>query len=204
MFTRLKLILRGLKELLIDKSQIAHEQMSKSPPVRMENGTVLLKSFGELIESDFKIYPVWVMCHIIDYDQPWYNQTNEETYRPWTGEIPVTPQSDFLAKAVFSFKDGTTYNGFTAACNNLDYTKITPSLVNATLFNKDRQESFWRGGLEIKESDINDFYFRMGKTSQQVFPIQYAVKQELVTESINGEIIGFMGCDYTWNVHSKQ
>ena len=39
--------------------------------------------------DDFATHPVWVSCHSVDYDEPWYDGTDEETFRPWLSEIPV-------------------------------------------------------------------------------------------------------------------
>ncbi len=52
---------------------------------------VLLKQIQNLRPDDFEEHPVWVLCHIIDYDEPWYDDTDEETFRPWDGPLPVNP-----------------------------------------------------------------------------------------------------------------
>lgn len=43
-----------------------------------------LKQIGALSLSDFLRHPVWVGVHTRDTDEPWYDETDEETYRPWT------------------------------------------------------------------------------------------------------------------------
>jgi hypothetical protein len=40
-----------------------------------------LKQFGQLVLDDFVTRPVWASCHSVDYDRPWYNDTDEETFR---------------------------------------------------------------------------------------------------------------------------
>ena len=52
-----------------------------------------LKQFGDLSPLDFDASPVWVQCHIIDYDEPWYDDTDEETFRPWDRALPVDPDN---------------------------------------------------------------------------------------------------------------
>ena len=37
-----------------------------------------LKQFGELLPADFDRQPVWVGVHTADYDEPWYEETDEE------------------------------------------------------------------------------------------------------------------------------
>jgi hypothetical protein len=44
-----------------------------------------LKQFGDLTVDDFARCPAWISCHVQDYDEPWYDETDEETFRPWTG-----------------------------------------------------------------------------------------------------------------------
>lgn len=51
----------------------------------------LLRQFGDLTPADFKAHPVWVNCHVIDYDESWYEETDEETFRPWLKSTPVDP-----------------------------------------------------------------------------------------------------------------
>jgi hypothetical protein len=34
------------------------------------------------MSDDLITHPVWVSCHSVDYDEPWYDGTNEETFRP--------------------------------------------------------------------------------------------------------------------------
>ena len=39
-----------------------------------------LKQFGELVPADFERHPVWIGCHVADYEEPWYEETDEETF----------------------------------------------------------------------------------------------------------------------------
>jgi hypothetical protein len=36
-----------------------------------------LKQFGDLVEADFRRHPVWIQCHIVDYDEPWHDETDD-------------------------------------------------------------------------------------------------------------------------------
>ena len=60
-----------------------------------------LKQFSDLTPSDFERHPIWVDCHVVDYDEPWYDDTDEETYRPWAGPLPVEIGSSVLVRADF-------------------------------------------------------------------------------------------------------
>lgn len=60
----------------------------------------ILKQFGDLTPADFADHAVWVSVHTLDYDEPWYDDNDEETFRPWTGKLPVAPQDGmFLVRA---------------------------------------------------------------------------------------------------------
>jgi len=41
-----------------------------------------LKQFGDLYPADFDRHPVWVGSHGADDGQPWYDETDEETFDP--------------------------------------------------------------------------------------------------------------------------
>lgn len=41
----------------------------------------LLRQFNDLRPQDFEEHSVWVNCHVIDYDEPWYDDTDAETFR---------------------------------------------------------------------------------------------------------------------------
>lgn len=82
-----------------------------------------LKQFGDLTDRDFAQSPVWVGCHTFDYDEPWYDDTDEETFRPWTAPLPVDPADGmFLVRASFRLADGRELGGFVtpAAPNDAD------------------------------------------------------------------------------------
>jgi hypothetical protein len=70
------------------------------------------KQFGDLVQSDFERYPVWIGCHTVDGDEPWYDETDEETFRPWNGSLPTGPSEGMLlVRATMEFADGTLYLG---------------------------------------------------------------------------------------------
>jgi hypothetical protein len=72
-----------------------------------------LKQFGELELEDLKRHPVWIGCHTADNGKPWYEDTDEETFRPYAGTLPANPaEGMLLVRAVFELKDGTRYLGF--------------------------------------------------------------------------------------------
>jgi hypothetical protein len=72
-----------------------------------------LREFGELEPEDFERHPVWMHCHTADYNEPWYADTGEEKFRPWTGDLPAAaPYVTLLVRAEFTLRDGSRYPGF--------------------------------------------------------------------------------------------
>jgi len=72
-----------------------------------------LRQFGSLTRADFDRCPAWIGCHTFDYDEDWYDDTDEETFRPWDGELPVDPAMGmFLVKSSFELRNGAVYTGF--------------------------------------------------------------------------------------------
>ena len=72
-----------------------------------------LKQFGDLSQGDFERYPVWIGCHTADYGESWYEDTDEETFRPWSGALPTSPSEGMLlVRAVIELRDGIRHPGF--------------------------------------------------------------------------------------------
>src|SRR5438552_16309205 len=44
-----------------------------------------MKQESELTLADFLRHPIWIGVHNYDVDEPWYEESDEETVRPWTG-----------------------------------------------------------------------------------------------------------------------
>ena len=75
-----------------------------------------LKQEWELTHADFKRFPVWIGIHNYDIDEPWYDESDEETFRPWTGQLPfVNKKGIALVATTFEFADGSIYPGYCQA-----------------------------------------------------------------------------------------
>ena len=140
-------------------------------PIRVEPGWPELKQFGDLAEDDFVRHPVWINCHVEDYDKPWYDQTDEETFRPWTGPLPVAPsQGMFLVRASAQFHDGSQHTGFlTLAFEEGDLGMRQPHV-----FVEGKLYDFWGGGPGIPIGWRQKFYEASGKEPQEIFPLTAA------------------------------
>jgi len=151
-----------------------------------------LKQFLELRQPDFDKYPVWVNCHVVDYDEDWYDDTDEETFRPWTGDIPVSPNDTmYLVSAQFQLNDGTTMSGF-----------LTPDIgpreenelgnLQPNLLTVDGPIGFWAGMFPFDVERKNRIYKRLNRTADQIFPIRFKSYDGLSSQVIIGTINGFL------------
>ena len=154
----------------------------------------LLKQFAELKLSDLENYPIWVNCHTVDYDEPWYDKTDEETFRPWVGDIPVDPnEAIFLVKSTFTLADGTVLEGFITPVGNVneDVAKVL-GMVQPYIFDtKGKLVQFWFSGVPFLDENIKNMYLLLGKTSKDVFPIEFEANPSLVNGITRGVIPGF-------------
>jgi hypothetical protein len=154
----------------------------------------LLKQFGALKLVDFEKYPVWVSCHVIDYDEPWYDGTDEETFRPWTGDTPIDPdRTIFLVKTTFVLADGTVLNGFITPVGDIneDATKLLGTIQPCIFSPSGKLIHFWFGGIPFSEKDIKNMNYLLGKGSKDIFPIQFKAESGLAKGIISGTIVGF-------------
>ncbi len=146
-----------------------------------------LKQFGDLTREDFERHPVWVGCQTVDYDEPWYDDTDEETFRPWNGVLPAdAAEGMLLVGAVLELRDGTKCAGF-----------VTPSVGEPDLgvqqpqiFAGGRRFAFWGGVAGTPESERHELYAALGKTPEQVFPVRFRADSGLTTGVADGEIPG--------------
>jgi hypothetical protein len=147
-----------------------------------------LKQFGELSPADFDRHPVWVSCHGADDGQPWYDETDEETFRPFTGALPVS-QADgmFLVRALFELRDGTGLKGFiTPAFHEADLGVLQPHV-----FVGERRFRFWGGMFGVPAEERQAFYSALGKDADAVFPLRFDGEPGLATGAAAGGIKGF-------------
>ncbi len=154
----------------------------------------ILKQFSELKQLDFTKHPVWVHCHIIDYNKPWYNDTNEETFRPWSGKFPVKPSyTTFLVRSAFTLNDGTVYQGFVTPVEEfkddiqMHLGTIQPHILHPSM----GVVPFWYGFRKPRSEEIKNCYKLLQKTAGEVFPMHFKIGPNLSTGISGGKLFGF-------------
>lgn len=161
-----------------------------------------LRQFGELGPEDFQRHPVWILCHTVDYNEPWYAETDEETFRPWSKELPATVlRETLLVRADFELWDGSRYPGFvTPLVEGYDTLPDGRRLGKAghplgrqqpNIFVADKRFGFWGGIVGIPKQVQREFYAALGKEPTQIFPMQFRSGTGLAKGTLAGQIDGF-------------
>ena len=147
-----------------------------------------LTQFGELLPAHFQKHPVWINCHVVDSDQPWYAETDEETFRPWDGVLPASPSEGMLlVRATATLRDGSRLPAF-----------ITPGFegdglgtLQPQLFVGERRFAFWGGVVGHSSEEKTALYAGVGKGPEDVFPIAFIADGGLTTGVGSIEVRGF-------------
>jgi hypothetical protein len=163
-----------------------------------------LKQETDLSPADFARQPVWVGVHHYDSDQPWYEQSDEETFRPWTGPLPFAePRGFALVATEFVLADGSVYGGY---CRSVPDTpnELTPwsqrhggdplsllLLQNPIIFVDSQQFDFQLRVPELRQNAIQSFFTAIGKKPGEVFPLQFSAAGGLIEGINSGKIEGF-------------
>jgi hypothetical protein len=147
-----------------------------------------LKQFGELSPADFQRHPVWIACHTEDFAEPWFNETDEETFRPWTSALPVGPSDGMsLVRATFELHDGSRHDGFlTPASKEGELGTLQPHL-----FVSGKSFGFWGGMAGVRPDRRTALYEALGKGPEALFPIRFSTDADLATGVAAGQIDGF-------------
>lgn len=180
-----------------------------------------MKPFENLSQRDFERAKVWVYVRYHDQDEPWFEEADERTVRPWTGPLPFVCSSQFgfgFVSASFELADGTTYPGYFAPVREDWDTPLPPRKMKDGNFTKPHQWSARRGGtplsvlalhkpiiflqsqpfdfrlrrdVERRKLDIQNFYSAVGKPPHAVFPVRFEADAGLANGVIAGLMHGF-------------
>src|SRR5438876_535495 len=175
-----------------------------------------MKQESELTLADFLRHPIWIGVHNYDVDEPWYEESDEETVRPWTGQLPFAEtRGTALVAARFLLADGSVYPGYCCAvANDWDKPQVPVSgapqakalswsamhggvalsillLQSPTIFVGGRSFDFQLRVPELRRGYIREFYSALGKSPTDVFPIQFKAESGLASGIVSGTVDGF-------------
>src|SRR4051812_36598033 len=162
--------------------------MSNLVVARADKGQMLsLEQFGELTALDFDRHPVWIAAHGADEGEPWYEETNEETFRPWVGVLPVSPSEGMLlVRATLELRDASRYPGFVTPAFNEDLGALQPQI-----FVGDRRFGFWGGMFGVPSAKRQELYAALRKGPGAIFPLRFSADADLATGVVAGHVDGF-------------
>jgi hypothetical protein len=154
----------------------------------------VLRQFADLTAQDLLDFPVWIGCHTADYDEPWYDETDEETFRPFLGTLPASPdQGMLLVRAQITLNDGTSFSGFVTPAfpeEPEDGGRILGT-QQPMVFTAAGAVRIWHGGFEPSQSAIDEAYRALGRVAAAVFPLRFRAEQGLTTGNAEGTVSGF-------------
>lgn len=135
--------------------------------------TPLLVQYLDLTEEHFTRHPVWISVHVADGSEPWYADTDEETFRPWLGALPVAPDDGwFLVQATFTLADGTLLPGFVSPQASKQPVGPAGLLQGEVFLPSGRREQFWDGLVARPTAERAALLAEIGKPAAAVFPVR--------------------------------
>ncbi|MES3035291.1 MAG: hypothetical protein V4813_14935 [Gemmatimonadota bacterium] len=149
-----------------------------------------LVQFGDLLAEHFREHPIWVACHSADYDEAWYDETDEETFRAVIDGQPVNASNGmYLVAAEVTLADGARLDGFVTPAMPSDASMGTwqPHVFvddGGTL-------GFWTGMAGLDAMELAAAYASLGRTSAAVFPARFRARSGLTQSVAEGQILGF-------------
>jgi hypothetical protein len=176
------------------------------------------KQIHELTPADFERHPAWIGVHNYDHGQPWYEGTDDQTYRPWIERQRFTGSRGFLLLAArIELADGTVYPGFfrrvadswdeplpPRRMRDGNYTPAkqwsklygdTPlsilALQHPQIFIDGKMVGFALGKSEKRRDRVRAFYGAIGKTPAEVFPVRFSADPALADGIVEGRMDGF-------------
>ena len=156
-----------------------------------------LVQFGDLSADHFARHPVWIGVHGVDDEEPWYDDTDEETFRPWDGGLPADPESGMLlVRAEMTLADGTGLPGFVTPDPGTPGQAGHLGTVQPHLVAPDgRLHGFWTGGLRSSAEHRAGVYASLRRRPEAVFPLRFRADATLVRGGVEGRIDGFLSSE---------
>jgi hypothetical protein len=186
-----------------------------------------MKQEVDLTADDLLRHPVWIGVHNFDIDQPWCEQADETTVRPWTGDLPFNEDRGMaIISAEFRLADGSAYSGY---CHVISKNWDTPEipigriegrkgaalswsemhggetlskilLQTPVIFVGDRSFDFQLRTEVLRKDQVREFFTSIGKRPNDVFPIEFSGRPGLASAISSGEIDGFYSFPL-WSEH---
>ena len=114
----------------------------------------------------------------------WYDDTDEETFRPSKSDIPVAADEMYLVACEFTMADGSRHQGFgTPALEADEMGLIQPQIFSPS----GKRYAFWLG-MFPRQEEITGFYTDFAKGPSSVFPLVFTSLPGLTTAFCSGTV----------------
>jgi len=151
-----------------------------------------LVQFADLTSAHFDQHPVWASCQSFDYGEPWYDDTDEETFRPSNTDLPVSPSDGmYLVRADFVLADGTSLVGFLTPAIEDGSSNALGTIQPQMYLPSGERMSFWLGMFGNPNDQATTLYSALGRAAGAIFPIRFRAPEALATGVTAGAIDGF-------------
>ena len=151
-----------------------------------------LVQFGDLGPAHFERHSVWASCSSFDSDEAWFAETDEETFRPWTGGLPVDPAPGmFLVKADFRLADGSELSGFVTPATGPADEELLGLIQPQIFLPSGKPFGFWLGMFGKPGPAAAALYAALGREARAVFPLRFSVRPGVILGLASGEVRGF-------------
>ena len=141
------------------------------------------KQVYKLSLSDFKEFPVWEFA----LDEEGEEGQDEATVKPFEFRDSLDPSTGmFVVEAEFILADGTMMQGYLSPAPQNELGYIQPIIIT-----EKRQISFWSGIRQPSQEVISSQYTLLGKSPEQVFPLTFKSKVDIIGGPVQGIINGF-------------
>ncbi len=138
------------------------------------------------------MHPAWVHCHVIDHHEPWYAETDEETFRPWTEQLPVDPAvTMFLVRARFTTRGGLPLEGFItphSTTSSVEMSAVQPHLFLPSGVQVGFGVGILKRLIEERQRLLTD---ALHEPTTKLFPIRFVIDPGLAVGLQSGTIDGF-------------
>ena len=131
-----------------------------------------VKLFTELCAEDFRRHPVWVVCACVDPGQPWYDEEADHgAIRPWY-DLPIDPMlATFYVTCTVTLADDSSWEGYLIVSPGFHRIWYEPRIYLPS----GTAVGFWGGVSGVAECVRSELYRELGRSSDDVFPIEFRV-----------------------------
>ena len=156
----------------------------------------IFRNCDEIAPSDFAEHPIWVSCHLVDYEETWYDDVDEEAFRAHVAALPIDRSMVAYISAKFITSNGTELSGYIENWGESN-DRNTVLDFSPTIFGVDGYRiDLWHGatyqfGTERMEKCMSEFRKLAGGALNDHFPINCSIDSSIFGRELKLTFEGF-------------